>query len=243
MKLPDEMLMAYADGELDAAGRNQVEAAVAADPELARRVAAHKALRTTLAASYSQVLEEPVPERLSSLVRTASVHAQVLPFRSKAAQPRPWLQWGSLAASFVLGALVWQFGSRQYLSGPVVERNGELVASGVLARALSSQLAAEQAPSTPVQIGVSYLSKGGDYCRTFQLRAATGVAGLACHRDAQWQLEVLTRAPASPPSRQYRQAASALPPAVLQAVSDSIAGEPLDAPAEDRARANGWRAR
>jgi hypothetical protein len=243
MKLPDEMLMAYADGELDAAERGRVEAAVAADPELARRVAAHKALRTTLAASYSKVLEEPVPERLATLLRTAPVHGQVLPFRRKAAQRRPWLQWGSLAASFVLGALVWQFGSRQYLSGPVVDRNGELVASGVLARALSSQLAAEQAPSTPVQIGVSFLSKGGDYCRTFQLREAPGVAGLACQRDAQWKLEVLTHPPANAASPQYRQAASALAPAVLQAVSDSIAGEPLDAAAEDRARAKAWRTR
>jgi len=243
MKLPDEMLMAYADGELDAAERSRVEAAVAADPELARRVAAHQALRTTLATSYSKVLEEPVPERLATLLRTAPVHAQVLPFRRQAAQHRPWLQWGSLAASFVLGALVWQFGSQQYLSGPVVDRNGELVASGTLARALSSQLAAEQAPSTPVQIGVSFLSKGGDYCRTFQLREAAGVAGLACQRDAQWKLEVLTHAPANAASPQYRQAASALPPAVLRAVSDSIAGEPLDAAAEDRARARAWRTR
>ncbi len=246
MKLPDELLMAYADGELDAAERTRVEAAVAADPELARRVAAHRALRTTMAASYSKVLDEPVPERLAALARTTpaqSATGQVLPFRRQAAPRRPWLQWGSLAASFVLGALVWQFGSRQYLSGPVVDRNGELIASGVLARALSSQLAAEQAPSTPVQIGVSFLSKGGDYCRTFQLRGAAAVAGLACQRDAQWQLEVLTHAPGTPASPQYRQAASALPPAVLQAVSDSIAGEPLDAAAEDRARAQAWRAR
>jgi hypothetical protein len=245
MELPDELLMAYADGELEVAEHARVAAAVAADPELARRVAAHRALRSTLAASYSKVLEEPVPERLASLVRTApaqSNNGQVLPFRRKAVRSRR-LQWSSLAASFVLGALVWQFGSRQYLAGPVVDRNGDLVAAGVLARALSNQLAAEQAPSTPVRIGVSFLSKGGDYCRTFQLRGAAAVAGLACQRDAQWKLEVLTHAPGTPASPQYRQAASALPPAVLQAVSDSIAGEALDAAAEDQARAKAWRAR
>jgi hypothetical protein len=246
MELPDELLMAYADGELEVAERARVAAAVAADPELARRVAAHRALRSTLAASYSKVLDEPVPERLASLVRTAptqSNNGQVLPFRRQAVPPRPWLQWSSLAASFVLGAFVWQFGSRQYLAGPVVDRNGELVASGVLARALSSQLAAGQAPSTPVQIGVSFLSKGGDYCRTFQLRGAAAVAGLACQRDAQWRLEVLTHAAGTPASPQYRQASSALPPAVLQAVSDSITGEALDAAAEEQARAKAWRAR
>ncbi len=246
MELPDELLMAYADGELEVPERARVAAAVAADPELARRVAAHRALRSTLAASYSKVLDEPVPDRLASLVRAASTQSnsgQVLPFRRKAVPPRPWLQWGSLAASFVLGALLWQFGSRQYLAGPVVDHNGELVAAGVLARALSSQLAAERAPSLPVQIGVSFLSKGGDYCRTFQLRGATAVAGLACQRDAQWKLEVLTHAPGTAASPQYRQAASALPPAVLQAVSDSIAGAALDAAAEGQARAKAWRAR
>ena len=246
MELPDELLMAYADGELEVAEHARVAAAVAADPALARRVAAHRALRSTLATSYNQVLDEPVPERLVALVRTTpaqSNNGQVLPFRRKAAPPRPWLQWSSLAASFVLGALAWQFGSRQYLAGPVVDRNGELVAAGVLARALSSQLAAEQAASTPVQIGVSFLSKGGDYCRTFQLSGAAAVAGLACQRDGQWKLEVLTHAPGTPASPQYRQAASALPPAVLQAVSGSIAGEALDAAAEDQARAKAWRAR
>ena len=247
MELPDELLMAYADGELEVAEHARVAAAVAADPELARRVAAHRALRSTLAASYSKVLDEPVPARLAALVRTAPAQpgsGQVLPFRRKAvAAPRPWLQWSSLAASFVLGALVWQFGSRQYLAAPVVDRNGELVAAGVLARALSSQLAIEQTPSTPVQIGVSFLSKGGNYCRTFQLRGAAAVAGLACQQDAQWKLEVLTHAPGTAASPQYRQAASALPPAVLQAVSDSMAGEALDAAAEDQARAKAWRAR
>jgi Putative zinc-finger len=246
MKVPDEMLMAYADGELDAAERAQVEAAMAADPQLARRVTAHQALRSTLAAGFGTVLEEPIPERLTALARAAATQppkGQVLPFRRRATAPRPWLQWGSLAASFVLGALVWQFAARQYQSGPVVDRNGELVASGTLARALSNQLAAEQATSTPVQIGVSFLSKGGDYCRTFQLRGAVGVAGMACQREAQWQLEVLTRTAGNPASPQYRQAASAMPPAVLQAVSNSIAGEPLDAGGETRVRAQAWRAR
>lgn len=246
MKVPDEILMAYADGELDAAGRAQVEAALATDPGMARRVAEHRALRRTLAAGFHPVLEEPVPERLLSWARSDAAppsQAKVLPFRRKSAAPRSWLQWGSLAAGFVLGALVWQLAARQYLSGPVIDHNGELVAAGVLARALNVQLAAEQSSSTAVQIGVSFVSKGGDYCRTFRLRAATGVAGLACQQDAQWKLEVLTRAAATPAVPQYRQAGSALPPAVLQAVSDSIAGEPLDAAAETRARARAWRAR
>ena len=50
MSIPEELLMAYADGELDgaehAAERAQVEAAMKADPAVARRVEGIKALRT-----------------------------------------------------------------------------------------------------------------------------------------------------------------------------------------------------
>jgi len=42
MTFSDEVLMAYADGELDATTRAQVQQAIGADPELARRVAACK---------------------------------------------------------------------------------------------------------------------------------------------------------------------------------------------------------
>jgi hypothetical protein len=40
----------------------------------------------------------------------------------------------------------------------------------------------------------------------------------------------------------YRQAGSALPPAVLDAIDERIAGAPLDAAGEQAARNKGWRA-
>ena len=48
MKFDDETLMSYADGELDAAQRAQIEAAIALDPGLALRVQEHKALRARM---------------------------------------------------------------------------------------------------------------------------------------------------------------------------------------------------
>src|SRR5256885_438663 len=48
MNFSDETLMTYADGELDAASRAVLEAAMAADPQLAQRVARHRALREHL---------------------------------------------------------------------------------------------------------------------------------------------------------------------------------------------------
>jgi hypothetical protein len=242
----DETLMAYVDGELDESMRKQVEVSSAADPDVARRLAAHKALRSRLHTSFDKVLEEPVPPHLVTLVRSVaqgSRPGQVLQFPRKQGQRQAWLQWSSLAASFVLGALLWQFASRLYPSGPIVESKGELLAAGALARALNGRLASQQISSDPVQIGVSFRSRQGSYCRTFQLRDAFATAGLACHGDAAWKVQVLAREAASATAHsEYRQAASALPPVVLEAVQEAIAGEPLDAGAEALARTGGWRA-
>jgi len=203
----EETLMAYVDGELDAAARAQVAGAIAADPQIARRVAAHEALRGRLRATFDEVLEEPVPPQLISLVHlraNAPTRGQLLQFPGKRTPQRAWWQWSSLAASFVLGALVWQFASRLYAPGPLSESHGEFVASGALARALSGQLSAQQNPSA-------------------------------------WKVQVLAHDEVPQVATgQYRQAASSLPPTVLRAVDELIAGDPLDAAAEAQARAAGW---
>jgi hypothetical protein len=243
VNLSEETLMAYVDGELDGLTRDQVARAVAADPELARRVAAHQALRDRVRAGFDPVLKEPVPARLLSLVhgtQSGQQPAQVLPFRTRPAPRRPWVQFTSLAASFVLGALVWQFAMRLNFSGPLTANQGEFVASGALERALNGQLAADQEQSAAVQVGVSFISRQGSYCRTFRLRGSANAAGLACHENQGWTVQVLAHEPGSQPQGQYRQAASDLAPAVVRAVADAIAGDPLDAPAEARARASGW---
>ena len=45
MTFSEETLIAYADGELDAATRAALEAALASDPQLAQRIERHRALR------------------------------------------------------------------------------------------------------------------------------------------------------------------------------------------------------
>jgi len=251
MTFSDDVLMAYADGELDLRTRAQVEDAMAADPQIARRVAAHQALRKRLSSGFDKVLDEPVPERLIAAARaTSRVRSEnrvVVPLRPrrarKVALPNwAWPRWGAIAASFVLGALVWHFGTHWYSSDPVTERNGQLLAACALDQALSNQLASSQSAQAPVQIGVSFRSKGGSYCRTFQLREQTQLAGLACRNQDQWRLEALARSEVSAgPQSEFRPAASALPESIAQAVDQAIEGEPLDAQGEERARTDGWR--
>src|SRR5262249_49157889 len=83
----------------------------------------------------------------------------------------------ALAAALVLGILL---GAWLRPRGPLGLRNGELIADGALAQSLSRQLASNQAATAPVQIGVSFRSRGGAYCRTFVLNGTEALAGLAC---------------------------------------------------------------
>jgi anti-sigma-K factor RskA len=245
MTFSDEVLMAYADGELDIETREQVEDAITKDPEIARRVASHKALRDTLRSNFDPVLDEPVPDRLITAARTSSrgtSYPRVVPLRRNSGPAHSWPKWAAIAASFVLGALVLQFSSNLHTSGSITERDGQLLAAGALEQALSNQLTKNQAPVAPVHIGVSFRSKSGNYCRTFQLREATALAGLACREENKWRVEILARADASLAGNpEYRPAGSALPSSVILAVNETIAGDPLDANAEADARKRQWR--
>ena len=251
MTFSDDVLMAYADGELDLRTRAQVEDAMATDPQIARRVAEHQALRNTLRSGFDKVLDEPVPDHLIAAARaTSRVRSEdrvVVPLRPRRARTFAlpswaWPRWGAIAASFVLGALVWHFGTDWYSSGPLIERDGQLLAAGALDKALSNQLASAQPAQGPVRIGVSFRSKGGNYCRTFEVREHANLAGLACRDQHKWRLEALAQGEASPATHSdFRPAGSSLPPSIAQAVDQAIDGEPLNAEAEARARTNQWR--
>ena len=69
MTISDETLMAYADGEVDAATGAIVEAAMQDDPTIRARIAEHRALRSTVRAAFSGVLDEAVPQRLIDAAR------------------------------------------------------------------------------------------------------------------------------------------------------------------------------
>jgi hypothetical protein len=247
MTFSEETLMAYADNELDAKTRSAVEAAMATDPEIARRVARHKALRGRLRTAFDKVLDEPPPQRLIDAARGVPAvrrEGNVIPLRRKAPPRRALPQWMSLAASLVLGVLIGQALLRVTgAPGPITARDGKLLANGVLAQALSEQLVSTQKEDQPVRIGVSFKSKDGDYCRSFSLRESTTIAGIACRQNDAWQVQTLAQAEAPTAAGTYRQASSEVPRSVTQAVEDMIAGDPLDARGETLAREKNWSAR
>ncbi len=232
MTISDEQLMALVDGECSPEERAAIEATIAADAELSRRYAAQRAVRDRLRGCFDAVLEEPVPQRLlDAASRGRFRRFRLVPLAAAA----------SLVAGMILGPFLFK------LSGATPQiafREGRMTADGALAQALSQNLAADQSPSAPLRVGVSFVSKTGQYCRTFVDRREHGsIAGLACRDADSWRLNVLESVPARQADRgTYSQAATSMSQSVLQASEALMDGEPLDAAGEATARAHGWEA-
>jgi hypothetical protein len=254
MNFDDETLMAYVDGEVDAKLRADIDAAIANDPAVARRVEHHRAVRAKVSGAFAKVLDQPLPDRLLRAARGAATpesapaseqkaRGNVLQFPARPSRPpaTPWRgrEWAAMAASLLLGALIsWKV----LVTGdgaPIVAGTDSLVAHGALARALDAQLASEQQGSEPVLIGLTFKAQSGGYCRSFELRA-TRTAGLACREGAEWKVTT-TDATAST-AGQMQQAGSALSPAILRAIEARVEGTALDAEAERSAQEAGWKA-
>lgn len=274
---PDDLtLMAYADGQLDAAARREVERAVTADPALAARVQQHQALARRLAAAYAPVLDEPLPSRFQPWLQApvdATAAGGVAPAADPAAAPvgapagapvadlaaaraarqaaspvapktapaprawDGWARWGGMAASLALGLVLGQQWRGDAAPGAVTASAPELLATGAVAQALQTQPAG--AGAAAVGVSFSFVDREGRYCRTFTT-AAQG--GLACREAGGWAVMALAPAvaPAAAPAGALRQASTALPAAVLQAVDERMAGTALDAAAEAAALQKGW---
>jgi hypothetical protein len=230
MTFPPDVLIAYVDGEADAATAAAIEAEVAKDPQLAAEIARHRAVRDRLSAAFAGSLSEPVPDRLTAAVLASE---KVVNFgAARARAPRYLVFAAGMAASLVIGAGI---GGQFAAQGPI---GSDFMARGELASALESRLASAPAAGDAVRIGVSFRMADGGYCRTFQTSGEKGIAGVACHEDAGWRAVVATPQPTT--NTEFRTASSA-PQVVLRTAEALMAGEPLDADAEARARAKGWR--
>ena len=253
MNISDDMLMAYADGELDAAQCAQIEQAVALDARLAARLAQHQALRKKVQGAFAPVLAAPVPEHLLAALRKPSAQtagesgfSNVIAFKTRqvnelqATQRRAqwsWPQWSAMAASLIVGVLGTLVVLNNKSNDMITARTGALLATGRLATALTAQLSG--ATNDQIQMKLSFKARSGEYCRSFVIKQQQSMAGLACRNGAEWRVPVLTATTGSDGT--YRQAGSELPPAVLQWIDAERDGDALDAEGEQAARKAEWK--
>ncbi|MEO8465285.1 MAG: hypothetical protein ABI640_08080 [Gammaproteobacteria bacterium] len=241
----DEAIHAYVDGALDIDASARLEADSRADAALAQRIAEQRALRTLLSAEFDPVLNEPIPQRLRDAFAGPASRAAITPIgyaRKEGARARPGValrEWGAIAAALVLGFLVGQLTLRGPSSALVETQQGRLVAAGFLDKALSTELAGAASENAAARIGLSFRATAGEYCRTFGLR--TGGGGVACRSGGRWSVELLDGAAAQPAAPGgFRQASSALSPAMLGAINALGAGDPLTAEEEKQRVGTGW---
>ena len=231
-RIEEELLMAHVDGELDPSTASRVADALAEDDGLRAEAEAQRRLKDRLAAHYGPVADEEVPVRLRAMLES---NLAVLP-AARPARGFGWPAWAAIAASFAVGLLAVQMIPEG--GGPAGVTGDRLVASGGLARALDTQLVAEQPRSAPTRVGVSFAAKDGRICRTFESRA---MAGLACREGEAWHLVAHESAPPEG-GGEYRQAASGTG-AIMRIAQEMMKGEPFDARAEREARDTGWASR
>lgn len=234
MKISDEMLMAYADGEGDTTLRARVETAMREDPEIAKRVAQHRAMREAMSGAFSSVTSESVPQRLIDAARGRAAATNRRQIRGTVRRWQPLAIAASLLLGIGVGYLTW------HGSGQLIEANKSgLVAGAALADALSTQLSQDR--SAVAVTGLSFRDKAGGYCRTFSLSGPGAASGLACREGNDWKIKALTQS-SGETTANFRPAGSDLSSAVRAAVEESIDGEPLNREAEIAARQAGWSA-
>jgi hypothetical protein len=144
----------------------------------------------------------------------------------------------ALAAMLMLGiagGVLAVTGYHSEIQFAAVNGNGLLRAHGKLDAALSGQPGGGAQPRGSLRIGVSFVSRDGQYCRAFELGAASG---LACRAGAGWNIPVLVEGEGA--AGNYRPVGSPLPAAVLAAIDARAVGPALDGTAEQAALARGW---
>lgn len=225
----DEEFCAWLDDELDSEAAERVAKRVAADPVLSALAAQHRALGEGLRGAFAPVMADDVaPPRMT---------ADVIDLGERRDARRPGFgvpQWAAIAATLVIGLIAGQFVD-QGSGAPVETRDGMMVATASLDRALGAQLASADNDG-PVRVGLTFRSRDGAICRSFTDR---GASGLACRDGDAWRVEGLLAAPQNP-GGDYRMAAGE-DPRLAALIDERIAGEPFDAAAEQAARKNGWR--
>ncbi|WP_112313199.1 anti-sigma factor family protein [Pseudogemmobacter bohemicus] len=244
MEVTDEMLMALADGELDPAMVGQLNALVAADPELQRRLAVFTGTARLLRAAMAP---GPVPDRLvraiveapadGSMQRPGPVAGNVVPLAPR----RRWAAGIGLAAA--MAALA--FGMGGYMLGRTAGEDAPLAAR--LTDASEAAWATLATGEEVVLPGGARLRMLGSYetdqglCRMGSTdgAAASGAVQereIRCLDGADWRLALRAEVPAG---QGFQPASDLLSGMADHWLDGAGAGPALDAGAEQEALSGG----
>ncbi len=258
-EISDEMLMAYADGELDSPTRARVDAYLGTSIDGVRRLDVYMATGRGLSDLFEQPMHEPVPQRL---LDTIAAPAQVLPFpRTGSARARRWTpSWPTaIAASLTLlaagGSAFWYgnrgtsvadpaFGTALSESGARIASEGlaSVLEKGVVGVVADTMLSGKPASVKPV---FTFATVADGYCRQYVIttNATSALGGVACRTaDGQWQVEAQEAfQPSAGATKEIAPAGGEDGLKDIEAAVDRlISGDVLSSDAEAKVMARGW---
>lgn len=228
MNISDEELAAFADDELEGDRMTAVAAAIDENPDLARKVEQHRALRAKLGSHFAPVLEQEVPAHLKDLLEPDDHvvdFAKAREKKNKAGGTKwGWIAAPALAASLALAVFL-----------PRGSQVPEGYATAGLAEALDTQLVSSQGVDASTRILLSFQRDDGQYCRAF---SSSDRSGIACQDETGWALVEETGG-TTPESGEFRQAGNTQE-ALLERAQEMASGPALDADAERAAMEASW---
>lgn len=261
VKLTNEILMAYADGELDPADRAEVDIAIRMDPEIGRRLEIFLATGAPIAGFFEPLLDEPVPEHLVRLVRDDAGHGQ----RNRTVVPFPGVMksgnsYGGSRLALVAASLVTIIAAATsvlYLNQAggdstelAVAREGKIFAQGPLKTVLETapsgtKVALEgDASAMTARMILTFRNRNQSFCRQYEVGGPSdGYSGVACRDlDGEWQVEMhIATSPGPQPDTGERIApAGGTASDVEAAVSNVIDGDALGRDEEQALIARNW---
>lgn len=229
MIVSDEDLSAFADNELEGDRKAEVAAAIAADPELARTVEQHRALRARLGVHFSPIAEQEVPTRLTDMLQTRDRVVDLSAARQRKTVRASGIRWGWFAAPALAASLA---------LAVFLPRSGETpegYAPPDLSEVLDTQVAATGGQDVETRILLSFQRKNGQFCRAFSSGESSGIA---CRDNTGWALVEEADGTSSAGS-EFRQAGSSLAD-LLEQAQQMANGPALNAEAERAAMETDW---
>lgn len=201
--VPDELIMAYADGQVSPEEKAWLESILAVDPAVRSRLDVFVATGPGQFSPFDSVLTAPIPDRLIATVRGTRPEKRL-------AEPRPSLfdrlfpaGFGPLQGLSYAAMLLVGFGiGAALLTAPegkapliVADRDG-FVASGDLQVALDTKASGDKklVNEGDVRPVLTVRDGEGRICRHYEIvQRRKGPQGLACRQaDGQWRITVLT---------------------------------------------------
>ncbi len=226
-RIDDDLLMAYADGELSPEETARIEKLLARDAEARERVRLYRETAALARAAFASTLEERVPEALEERIREmARDDGRVVPFP---AARRRVLRRLALPLAASLALLI------GFAAGSRMQPESE---SALLARALERTPSGAIGPGEVLPLATLESADGG-WCRRFERPRDGRVAqGIACREpDGRWRLVALLERKTDTAAG-YRPAGGPGDP--LSPLAERLGMQPVDEETEAALILGGW---